>query len=274
MAIGVDAREAARFEDGGENDDGFSVDTHTGSFSMVLLLNASDASVCRDINFRKALLYGINRDIIVKIVLNGAGVAGSDMVSDQLAGFNPNWLEADYYGYNLDLAKEYLAKSIYNGETIRLEAQAPYSAELELIQAQLLALGVKSEIQTFENALWQEEKVAGTGESNWDLELDGVGGSLVTNAWKVKFNPANFSTGLMQVGILDEELLSLLTTAANTQDQADIDACHDYIVETAYAVGLYVPAAKTVMVDGITDIVYNHMGYLVPASCNYDNYNG
>ena len=274
MAIGVDAREAARFEEGGENEDGFAVDTHTGSFSLVLLLNASDSSVCSDVNFRKALLYGINRDIIVKIVLNGAGVPGSDMVSDQLSGFNPQWLEDDYYSYNLDLAKEYLAKSSYNGETIRLEAQSPYSAELELIQAQLLALGVKSEIQTFENALWQEEKIAGTGESNWDLELDGLGGSLVTTAWMVKFNPANFSTGLMQIGILDQELLDMITEAGKTQDQADIDAAHDKIVENAYAVGLYVPAAKTVTVDGITDIVYNHMGYVVPASCNFDNYNG
>ena len=140
------------------------------------------------------------------------------------------------------------------------------------MQSQLSAAGIKSEIQTFENALWQEEKVAGTGESSWDICVDGLGGSVITTAWRVKFNPANFSTGLPQTGYLDEKLDEMLTKAHASQDAADIEAVHDYIVEQAYAIGLYASASKCIMVDTISDIVYNHKGFACPAAANYDLY--
>ena len=272
MAIGADGREASRFEEGGENEDGFAVDTYSGSFTLVALFNCTEDSICSDINFRKACLYAIDTESIVKIVLNGAGMAAKDMCSDKLAGYNTEWLNEDYYSVDTEKAAEYLAKSGYNGETIKLEASSSYGGELELIQAQLSAIGIKSEIQTFENALWQEEKVAGTGESSWDLCLDGLGGSVVTTAWRVKFNPDNFSTGLPQTGYLDETLQELLTNAHASQDAADIEAAHDYIVEMGYSIGLYASASKCISVDTISGMVYNHKGFAVPAAANYDNY--
>lgn len=272
MAVAVDGREAARFEEGGANEEGFVVDTNAGSFTLLALFNCTEDSICSDINFRKACLYAIDTNAIVKIVLNGAGVPAKDMVSNQLAGFNPEWENEDYYDADITKAQEYLAKSSYNGETIMLEGSNSYSSELELMQAQLSAIGIKSEIRTFENALWQEEKVAGTGESSWDICVDGVGGSVITTAWRVKFNPGNFSTGLPQTGYFDETLDTLLNAAHASQNAADIEAVHDYIVEQAYSVGLYATAAKCVAVDTISDFVYSHKGYQVPNACNFDNY--
>lgn len=272
MAIGVDGLEASRFEEGGENEEGFTVDTNSGSFSSTFIFNDTEDSLCSDENLRKAILYAIDRQGIIDIALSGAGVVAKDMASDQLGGYNEEWLSEDYYSYNPEKAAEYLAQSGYNGETLRIESDPTASSILELIQAQLGAAGITAEIQTFENALWQEEKVAGTGESNWDMCVDGVGGSLVTNAWKVKFNPDNFSTNLPQNGSTDTQLVELLLKAADTQDAGDIDAFHDYVVEKAYAIGLYSPADKCVMVDTISDICYNHMGYVVPGACNYDRY--
>lgn len=272
MAIGADGREAARFDTGGESADGFLVDTNSGSFSTVLLFNDTADSLCQDINLRKAILYGIDRQAIIDVVLNGAGKVNSDLASETLGGFNEEWLAEEYYPYNAEKAKEYLAQSSYNGETLKLEADPSNGTSLELIQSQLSAIGIKVEIQTFENALWQEEKVAGTGESGWDFCIDGVGGSLVTNVWKVKFNPSNFSTGLPQTGSQDTELVGLLLKAADTQDSADLDAFHDYLAEKAYAIGVYSPADKCITVDTITDICYNGMGYVVPGSCNFDAY--
>ncbi|MDO4333985.1 MAG: ABC transporter substrate-binding protein [Eubacteriales bacterium] len=272
MAVGVDGMEALRFDEGGENEEGFTVDSNSGSFSNTFIFNVTEDSLCKDENLRKAILYGIDRDAIVSIILSGAGVVAKDMASDQLAGYNEEWLNEDYYSYDADKAAEFLAQSSYNGETLRLESDSSNGALLELIQTQLGAIGIKVEIQTFENALWQEEKVAGTGESNWDMCVDGVGGSLVTNTWKVKFNPDNFSTGLPQNGSTDTELVDLLLQAASTQDPADLDAFHDYVVDNAYAIGLYAPADKCVTVDTISDICYNHMGYVVPCASNFDAY--
>lgn len=272
IAINVDGREASRFEEGGEDEAGFAVDTYSSNFSLCMLFNCGEDSLCNDINLRKAILYAIDADTVVDIVLNGAGIPASDLGSDAMNGFNQEWLDEDYFSYDASKAADYLAQSSYNGETLKLEAESSYSAELELIQTQLSAIGINSEIQTFENALWQEEKVAGTGESSWDISLDGMGGSVLPNAWKVKFNPANFATGLPQTGYLDEELNELLLTAADTLDADDIEAFHDRLVEQAYAIGLYVTATKCVTVDTITDICYNNMGHVAVNSCNFDQY--
>lgn len=272
MAIDCDGREAARFEEGGANADGFAVSTNAGSFSNLLLFNDSESSLCHDVNLRKAICYAVSREAIIDLVLNGAGKVAKDLASDVLGGYNEEWLVEDYFDYSTEKAKEFLAMSSYNGETLRLESSAGNSAILELMQSQLGEVGIKVDIQTFETALWSEEKVAGTGESNWDLSVDGVGGSLVTSAYKVKFNPDNFSTGLPQTGTADTKVVELCLKAAQTNAVADIEAFHDYVVEQAYAIGLYSPAAKCVMVNTISDICYNYMGYVVPGASNFDNY--
>ncbi|MCC8045953.1 MAG: ABC transporter substrate-binding protein [Clostridiales bacterium] len=272
MAINVDALEAQRFEEGGENEDGYSVDTHSGSFTNVLLFNDTEDSLCSDENLRKAILYALNKEAIISIVLNGAGNVAKDMASSALIGYQDVWEEEDYYSYDADLAAQYLAESSYNGETLKLQSSSGNEDLLALMQAQLSAAGITVEIATYENALWQTLKVAGTGESDWDLCVDGLGGSRVTSAWKVKFNPDNFSTGLPQTGTTDETVVELLNTAVQTEEAEDLQAFHDYVVENAYAVGLYASAEKCVTVDTITDICYSYMGYVVPASCNYDNY--
>ena len=274
IAIGADGREALRFDEGGENDADFNVDTFPDSFSLVLLFNCTEDSIASDINFRMACLHAIDKEAIVNIVLSGAGISAHEMTSSQLSGYNQDWLEEDYFPVDVEKAKEYLAQSGYNGETVWLEGSNSYSGELELIQAQLSAVGIDADIQTFENALWQEEKVAGTGESSWDICVDGLGGSVVTTAWRVKFNPDNFSTGLPQTGYLDETLDELISTAHLSQDPDDIEAAHDYLMEQGYAEGLYATAKKCIMVDSISDMVYNHKGYAVPAAANYDNYTG
>lgn len=272
MAVGVNGMEAKRFAEGGENADGFCVDTNSGSFSNLFLFNDTDGSPCHDVNLRYAILYSINRQAIIDTILSGAGVEAKDLASNQLGGYLAKWQDEEYFTYNQDKAAEYLAQSSYNGETLKLESDSTNAALLELLQAQLGAAGIKVEIQTFENALWQGEKVAGTGESNWDICVDGVGGSLVTNVYNVKFNPDNFSTGLPQNGTTDTKVVELLKTAADSQSEEDIDALHNYVVENAFAIGLYVPADKCVTVDTITDICYNHMGYVVPGSSNFDAY--
>ena len=58
MAIGVDGLEAKRFEEGGENADGFAVDTNAGSFSLVMLFNDTEGSPMHDENLRKPSITG------------------------------------------------------------------------------------------------------------------------------------------------------------------------------------------------------------------------
>ena len=272
MAIGMDGKEAKRFEEGGEDADGFAVDTFASNFSLVFLLNDMESSPCHDINLRKAILYALDRQAIVDNVLSGAGVVDKDFCSDVLRGFNQDWLKEDYYDYNADKSKEALAASSYSGQKIQLQGESSYATVLELMQSQLVAAGIDCEITTFEQALWQQYKVAGVGE--WDICVDGLGGSLVTTAWKVKWNPANFTTNLPQNGTSDTKVIELLNAAADsaTYSPETIEAFHDYVVEQAYGIGLYSPAAKCVTVDTIKDICHSYQGYVCPAACDYSAY--
>lgn len=272
MAADVTGREAKRFEEGGENHEGFTVDTVSGRIAWSLLFNDTDASLCNDINLRMAILHAINKEAIVAISMEGAAVEAKDIASKVITGYNPKWLEEEYFEFDLEKSAEYLSKSNYNGETLKIQSDAGHGNVLELIQAQLSEAGISSEINTYENALWQSLKVAGTGESEWDLCVDGNGGATVPNCWDVQFGSGTNVTGLPQNGSKDEKITELLTKAISTQDANDIDAFHYYIIENGYAEGLYANATKYVYVDTITDLCYNYMGYLIPGSCNYDNY--
>jgi ABC-type transport system substrate-binding protein len=141
------------------------------------------------------------------------------------------------------------------------------------MQAQLEMVGIKTEIQSFENALWQDVKVSGVGE--WDICVDGLGGSMIQNAWKVKWLPDNFSTGMTQSAATDPRIQELLSAVNNvdTYGPETVEAFHDFMVEQAYGYGLFSPATQCVSVDSITDIKYTLKGYVAPAACTYtDSY--
>jgi ABC-type transport system substrate-binding protein len=269
MAISMNGQEAARFQAGGSSAKGFAVDSFPSNFTNTLLLNDTASSPCHDINLRKAILYAVNRENIIRLILHGSGKVAKDLASSILQGYNSEWLNEDYYSYSLDKAKEALAKSSYRGQTLKLQGVTGDGVLLELIQAQLEAVGIKSAINTYENALWQEHKVGGIGD--YDIQTDGLGGSLVTAAWKVKFDPNNFSTRLPQTGSTDPKIISLLSAAtdAATHGPKTIEEFHDYIVDNAYAIGLYSPATLCVTADSIKDIFYSYQGYVCPGACTY-----
>jgi len=69
-----------------------------------------------DVNFRKALAYAIDYDALIQAAYNGLGTQAKTFWGySDMFGYAP---PAEGYSYNPDLAKEYLAKSSYAGETI------------------------------------------------------------------------------------------------------------------------------------------------------------
>ncbi len=88
---------------------GFSVSAFPFAFTGVMTLNHAKAPL-DDLNFRLALNYAVDRDALIKAVLFGHGEAATSFLpkgvmywGDEVAG----------YPYDLEKAKEYLAKSKY-----------------------------------------------------------------------------------------------------------------------------------------------------------------
>jgi peptide/nickel transport system substrate-binding protein len=134
-----------------------------------------------DMNLRKAVAYGINREEIVKQVQFGEGVVAYGPISPPMTGFyDPEFgknKEGQYYDF--ELAKEFLKKSRFpNGAEVLLLSTntgiAPRQAEV--LQAQLAKLGLKinislNDVPTFRKR-WLEEKQWDIVQLQWDADLD------------------------------------------------------------------------------------------------------
>jgi peptide/nickel transport system substrate-binding protein len=134
-----------------------------------------------DINLRRAVAYGINREEILKQVQFGEGIVAYGPISPPMTGFyDPEFgknKEGQYY--NLELARAHLQKSRYpNGtEALLLSNNAGYAPrQAEVIQAQLAKLGIKVNISlndfpTFRKR-WLEERQWDIVQGQWDADLD------------------------------------------------------------------------------------------------------
>lgn len=105
--------------------------------------------VCKDVNFRKAVQAGIDKQMINDGVYAGRSeVLNVDMCSNYLSFVT----EADGVNvvpYDQEAAKEYLAKSNYKGEEFALSVPSGTALEsvAKIIQAQLMEIGINCTIK-------------------------------------------------------------------------------------------------------------------------------
>ncbi len=112
-----------------------------------------------DADFRRALNYAIDRDRMIAYIRNNSGTAASHgMVPVGMPGFDHENVKG--YSYDIDLAKEYLAKAGFpEGEglsPLKLTTIANYSDWALSIQKQLEAIGVKVRVETVQSSFLRE----------------------------------------------------------------------------------------------------------------------
>lgn len=97
----------------------------------------------KDINFRKAVLYALNKEDVNIGVYEGSATVADIPVA---TGFSGRPDEGTYttIPYDLDKAKEYLAQSGYNGEEFKILTVSGTKDEsaAQIIQGQLIELGI------------------------------------------------------------------------------------------------------------------------------------
>lgn len=108
-----------------------------------------------DINLKLAISYAIDREKMIQIACDGSGTAAKDLISAKTLGSLAGSVSMP--GYDLEKAKDYLAKSEYqSGEVLTLTITSE-SAEAQCIKDDLKAIGVEVEIRTLDwNSLYQE----------------------------------------------------------------------------------------------------------------------
>ena len=204
--------------------------------------------VFEDINARLAVHHAIDRAGIVEFVAGG-GKPSDWPCPDTVLGYDaekaavPEWTE-DY-----KLAKEYLAKTNYQGQTIRFIVPTGVFARskevAQVIESNLTEAGFKVNMEIMENATFQSERASG----NYDLYLQrypfpgGDPDSVVTLRW---LNDAHKS------GYVNEELNAKILEAKRESDPVK----REQLLKEMFAIAWEVQAPHMAVYQQVTTVAY------------------
>jgi peptide/nickel transport system substrate-binding protein len=130
-----------------------------------------------NVNFRKALAYALDPKVIAQTVYGGITQAANPtgLLPNLSSYVDQSVVKADAPTYNPTVAKQYLAKSGYNGQTLTLQVPDGWSDWMDattVIKSELAAVGINvSLIYPQANA-----RTANVTDGNFDLQLDNNAG--------------------------------------------------------------------------------------------------
>lgn len=211
------------FVDKYRNDSRFQVESYVMNNTNFIAFNMNDPLMA-DINFRKAVAYAMNRDDFVNITLNGFGVP-----AEYFWGYRTEFKNTDVptYAHNLEKAKEYLAKSKYNGETIEIVAAMAHPiSNAQVLQENLSKIGVKCEIFATDGPTLTSY----TQWGNTNSQIVVTSGPWTTLASSVRMYLYPGSSG-NKANYNNPEVTALLDQAAQTFDAKEREAIYRKIQE-------------------------------------------
>lgn len=104
-----------------------------------------------DINLRKAIYYGIDREGVIAIANEGVGEVPKDIFAPLSMREFQGVVQVD--GYDLEKAKEYMDKSSYSGQELVITTAAD-AAIAPAVQADLNELGLNVRIEQVDQSTW------------------------------------------------------------------------------------------------------------------------
>ena len=148
----------------------------TTRVQMYMNCRPSCSSILKDdINLRKAIQHAVNKDDVILGALSGAG-SPIDMCAPYFFNGAPDEGSFEPIKFDIDKAKEYLAQSNYNNQPLKLicVAGTPEEKAAQVIQGQMLAIGVNVEIAAVDSGAY----TASNQEGEFDLNVSATTGSL------------------------------------------------------------------------------------------------
>ena len=185
-----------------------------GSMSLWIGTQCDPGSICSDPNFRKALSYSIDRELIAEGIYGNATALHWGAPSFSIGYVAEE--EGKHFQYDLEKAAEYLAQSSYNGETIRMICPTTWFPKVNEIVQTLVAMfgdiGVNVDLQLLEGAAY----AAARGSGEYDICLQNYRFAVNNARWywlQFVFNYGKYNYA-------NQEALDLMTAtyhAANTE---------------------------------------------------------
>lgn len=228
----------------------------------VMVFNCYDGP-CANEDFRKAVAYGVNEEIIIENVLYGVGEPAEYLGMSSCIGTNEAWAEQyDNYAYDMDKAMEYLEKSGYNGEVVEIgiRANTLFRNCSQMLQAQLAAMGINSNITEYDGAVVDTSTTATNPDTQCDITWKFLsrGGSYLIQTAQSWLSNKNYADGHTFGGIKSDELQAVVDRCLSEDwTQEDYDELQRLVQEHCYLWQWYRNYFSVAVEDNIELTSYN-----------------
>ena len=271
----VSATDIAQFQEGGAYSKNFYTESYLDNLTTALFANSdSSKSICGDENLRAAIFYALDGNQLGQASGANNFIKAVTLGNAKYPEYQTEWETADnYYNVqNLELAKDYLEKSSYDGSklTIMMNNEAMLVNVATAIQAMLLNVGIDCEIDSEDGNLVESKQVNG----EYDLYLTKMASDDYLPIVWLRWYAEDYHTVSHTINNSDDpkiqELLNAVTVVdGNTPE--NVSAFHDYIVENYYGYGLFSECKADVITNDLVTPCWNFQDYVIPGGCIYSD---
>ncbi len=258
------------FEEDGKYADGYNTWVTVGSEMYTLTTNMSADSPLQDIDLRMAVYYAIDNEACATVAGNSAAANGFG--TPFFTDYVDEWDTTESYinTYDPELAAEYVEKSDYNGEVLKLLGGNDETCKnlLTIVQTFLLSVGIESEIQMVETVNIGNYA---TESEEWDIMISTLAGGTQIGSWNRAMNNEELANG-MAMGFIDDPKLQELYEKANTVEfygDESMTELHEYALEMGYYYALILPYQNIVYKEDIAEIYLRENNYILPGAFTY-----
>ena len=267
----ISADDIGKYMEGGAQSDKYWTYGAYDNLCMYLYPNMTEGKVTADENFAKALFYATNSQAVVDSVFKGLAVTCWDFGSRWVQGYDPAWENEDgYYQYDIDKAKEYLAKSNYNGEdlTILTEGTNDTSNTATLILGFLNQIGVTAHIEAVESSILNTYR---ENPDNWDILVMKFACSQYTvKGYYMSMDQGRYTWGGSINFVFDDTLQGYINqNMQRTWTQEGVQEMHEYMMEKAYGYNICNFVTNYVLPDMATKVCLTTSWSIIPGACFY-----
>lgn len=252
---------------------GIKTATDVSSQANGIAFNMVSGVFAGNLKLRQAVCYAINKEDIIYAVAGGHGTPSKTWGGAEFAGFDARMDAEEYYDYNPEKAKQLLAEAGYpNGLTVNCLSLAwpDFQTEVQVIQANLLAIGIKLEIHEYDDSTYKSYKRATDGQ--YDMMMcNGVTRGYLARGYREYLDATQYDDGYCMIGIKDDKLQALYENAMiNETDAEAAYALHTYVKENCAMFGTYTGFKFRGMSDKIDEYFVVDNGYPLPGAFIYN----
>lgn len=241
---------------------------------IAFYFDCNEASICSDVNMRKAICYAIDCQAIAD---------SNSYPAYPVYGLQPNMFDApaswttgegrDYYTYSVEKSKEYQELAGYHGETLKIMymENGAITDAMIVLQGQLRAAGITLELQPVDQNTLDSYKA---DYSKWDMICDIMGGgwylaNTLKKFWSGDWTDSNGNTAL---AIRDEKLDELFLAVQEDSSAENVEAWDQYFTyDNCYGYAMLRYFEQTACLSEVNAVIEGSTNFLVPGAFTFND---